>query len=117
MTTATLPETLSDPARAFAAGQHRLIIGGERLDAADGRTFTTVDPSTGRPIAEVPQAGAEDVDRAAKAARAAFEEGPWASISASERTRLMLAFADLVEDHADELAELESLDNGKPVKI
>jgi acyl-CoA reductase-like NAD-dependent aldehyde dehydrogenase len=117
MTTATLPETLSDPAREFAAGDHRLIVGGERPEAADGRTFTTVDPSTGRPIAEVPQAGAEDVDRAVKAARAAFEEGPWSSVPAAERTRLMLAFADLVESHADELAELESLDNGKPVKM
>src|SRR5436190_2718286 len=115
MTTATLPETLSDPARQFAAGQHRLIIGGERLDAADGRAFTTLDPSTGRPIAEVPQAGAEDVDRAVKAARTAFEQGPWSSLPASERTRLMLGFADLVEQNADELAELESLDNGKPV--
>ena len=117
MTTETLPETLSDPARDFAAGPHRLIIGGERPEAADGRAFTTVDPSTGRPIAEVPQAGAEDVDRAVKAARSAFEEGPWSSLPASERTRLMLGFADQVEAHADELAELESLDNGKPVKL
>src|SRR4051794_20144087 len=117
MTAATLPEALSDAAREFAAGPHRLLIGGERPEAADGRTFTTVDPSTGRPIAEVAQAGAEDVDRAVKAARAAFEDGPWHSIPASERTRLMLVFADLVEQHADELAELESLDNGKPVKL
>jgi acyl-CoA reductase-like NAD-dependent aldehyde dehydrogenase len=117
MTTATLPEALSDAAREFAAGPHRLLIGGERPEAADGRTFTTVDPSTGRPIAEVSQAGAEDVDRAVKAARAAFEDGPWHAIPASERTRLMLVFADLVEQHADELAELESLDNGKPVKL
>src|ERR1700704_118829 len=100
MTTATLPESLSDAARDFAAGPHRLIIGGERPEAADGRTFTTVDPSTGRPIAEVPQASAEDVDRAVKAARSAFEEGPWSSLPASERTRLMLSFADLVEQHA-----------------
>src|SRR3954470_18429393 len=115
MTTATLPETLSDPAREFAAGQHRLIIGGERLGGAAGRPFPTVDPSTGRPIAEVPQAGAEDVDRAAKAARAAFEEGPWTKLPPAERTPLILASADQVESHADELAELESLDNGKPV--
>src|SRR3954447_16674854 len=101
MTTATLPETLSDTAREFAAGQHRLIIGGERAEAADGRTFTTVDPSTGRPIGDVPQAGAEDVGRAVKAARAAFEDGPWARLPAAERTRLMLGFADLVETHAD----------------
>jgi acyl-CoA reductase-like NAD-dependent aldehyde dehydrogenase len=117
MTTATLPESLSDASREFAAGPHKLLIGADRLDAADGRSFTTVDPSTGRPIAEVAQAGAEDVDRAVKAARAAFEEGPWATLPASERTRLMLRLADLVEDTADVLAELESLDNGKPVKL
>ncbi len=117
MTTATLPEALSEAAREFAAGPHKLLIGAERVDAADGRTFTTVDPSTERPIAEVAQAGAEDVDRAVKAARAAFEDGPWSKAPASERTRLMLRFADLVEENADVLAELESLDNGKPVKM
>ena len=117
MTAATLPDTLSDVARAFAAGPHRLLIGGERHDAADGRTFTTVDPSTGLPIADVAQAGAEDVDKAVGAARSAFEEGPWATLAPADRTRMMLRLADLVEEHAAELAELESLDNGKPVKM
>jgi aldehyde dehydrogenase (NAD+) len=117
MTTATLPEQLSDSARSFAAGPHRLIVGGERVDAADGRTFDTIDPSTGRPIAAVAQAGAEDVDRAVRAARNAFEEGSWRQGPPSQRTRLMLSLADLVEQHADELAQLESLDNGKPVGL
>jgi acyl-CoA reductase-like NAD-dependent aldehyde dehydrogenase len=118
MTTASaLPDALSDVARAFAAGPHRLVIGGERLDAADGRTFETLDPATGRPIAEVPQAGAADVDRAMSAAREAFEDGRWSGIAAAKRTRAMLALAEALEDHADELAELESLDNGKPVKL
>jgi acyl-CoA reductase-like NAD-dependent aldehyde dehydrogenase len=118
MTTASaLPEVLSDAARAFAAGPHRLVIGGERAAAADGRSFETLDPATGRPIAEVPQAGAEDVDRAVRAARAAFDDGRWNGIAAAQRTRAMLALADAVEAHADELAELESLDNGKPVKL
>ena len=116
MTTATLPEALSEPARAFAAGPHRLIVGGERPEAADGRTFQTVDPSTGRPIGEVPQAGAADVDRAVGAARAALE-GAWGPVSAAQRSLLMLGLADALESHADELAELESLDNGKPVKL
>ena len=66
-TAATLPDALSDSARTFAAGPHRLVIGGERPDAADGRTFETFDPATGQPIAEVPYAGAEDVDRAVRA--------------------------------------------------
>src|SRR5215213_1276873 len=118
MTTASaLPDALSDVARSFAAGPHRLLIGGERLEAADGRTFPTLDPATGRPIADVPQAGPEDVDRAVAAARAAFDDGRWSGIAAAKRTRAMLALADRVEAHADELAELESLDNGKPVKL
>src|SRR5918997_3267117 len=114
---ATLPDALSDAARSFASGPHRFVIGGERPEAADGRTFETVDPATGRPITEVPYAGTEDVDRAVRAAREAFEDGRWSKLAASERTRLILAFADAVDEHADELAELESLDNGKPVKM
>ena len=117
MSTATLPDVLSEAARSFAAGPHRLLVGGERLDAAGGRTFETVDPSTGRTIAEVAHAGAEDVDRAVRAAREAFEDGRWTGIAAAARTRAMLALADALETNADELAQLESLDNGKPVKL
>src|SRR5438552_8949032 len=116
MTTTALPESLSDAAREFAVGPHRLLIGGERPEAADGRMFETIDPSTGQPIADVAHAGAEDVDRAVRAARAAFE-GKWSKLPAAGRTQLMLGLADLVEQHADELAELESLDNGKRVGI
>ena len=116
-TAAALPEALSEPARSFAAGPHRLLIGGERLDAADGRTFDTVDPSTGRVIASVAYAGAEDVDRAVRAAREAFEDGRWSGIAAARRTSAMLALADAIDANADELAQLESLDNGKPVKL
>jgi acyl-CoA reductase-like NAD-dependent aldehyde dehydrogenase len=116
-TSSVLPDVLSDAARAFAAGPHRLLIGAERPEAADGRTFETLDPATGRVIAEVAQAGAEDVDRAVRAAREAFEDGRWSGIAAAERTRAMLALADAIEAHTDELAELESLDNGKPLKL
>src|SRR4051812_22453881 len=114
MTTAALPEALSDAAREFAAGPHRLLIGGDRPEAAGGATFDTVDPSTGQVIAEVAEAGPDDIDRAVKAARAAFE-GKWAKLPAAGRTQLMLKLADLVEQRSQELAELESLDNGKPV--
>jgi acyl-CoA reductase-like NAD-dependent aldehyde dehydrogenase len=116
-TAATLPEALSEPARAFAAGPHRLLIGGERPEAADGRSFETVDPSTGQTIASVAHAGAEDVDRAVRAAREAFEDGRWAGVVAAKRASAMLALADVIDQNADELAELESLDNGKPVKL
>ena len=84
---AALPDALSDAARSFAAGPHRLVIGAERSEAADGRTFETFDPATGRVITEVPYAGIDDVDRAVGAAREAFEEGRWSDIAAAERTR------------------------------
>src|SRR5690349_6287613 len=114
--TATLPDALSDAARAFAAGPHRLLIGGERPEAAGGATFATVDPSTGRPIADVALGGAEDVDRAVRAGRAALE-GKWGSLTPAKRAGLIDALADLVAAHADELAQLESLDTGKPVAL
>ncbi len=110
-------DALSDAARSFvSAAPHRLLIGADWSEAADGRTFETIDPSSGEPICAVAQAGAEDVDRAVRAARAALE-GPWGTMPAAERSRLMHRLADGVEAHADELAELEALDNGKPRKI
>ena len=113
MTTAAAP--LSDPARSFVeAGPHKLLIGGERPEAADGRTFETVDPATGKAICAVAHGGAEDVDRAVKAARAALE-GPWAKLAPAARGLLIGRLAEAIEANSDELAELESLDNGKPL--
>ena len=117
MSTTTLPDQLSDAAREFAVREHELLIDGERVPAADGRTFETVDPATGRPITSVLQGGAQDVDRAVKAARKALEEGPWAATPAAERARLINQLAAKIEEHGDELAQLESLDNGKPVTL
>jgi acyl-CoA reductase-like NAD-dependent aldehyde dehydrogenase len=109
--------TLSDAARSFVqSGPHKLLIGADWVEAADGRTFETIDPSTGEAICEVAQAGAEDVERAAQAARAALD-GPWAKMPAAGRSQLINKLADLIEQNAAELAELESLDNGKPVKM
>src|SRR5947209_6881043 len=116
MSTTTLPDQLSEAARQFAGTEHQLLIGGERVPAAEGRTFQTLDPATGKPIADVAHAGPEDVDRAVQAARHALEEG-WSQAPAAERARCLNRLADAVEAHADELAELESLDNGKPVKL
>ena len=112
-----LPDVLGDGAREFVTKPHRLLIGSERLEAADGRTFATLDPSSGREIARVPHAGDADVDRAVAAAREAFERGPWATLAPSERGRLIGALADAIEANQEELAEIESLDNGKPVKL
>ena len=117
MPTAAVPEALSEPARSFvAAGPHKLLVGGEWVEAADGRAFQTVDPATENAICEVAHAGAEDVDRAVRAARTALD-GPWSKMPAAGRARLMMRLADLLEENAAELAELEALDNGKPVKI
>ncbi len=113
----SLPDALGAPAREFIAQSHKLLIGDERLDAADGRTFATLDPATGREIAQVAQGGAEDVSRAVTAAREAFANGPWKSMPAAGRERLMHALAGALEDHAKEFAEIESLDNGKPVGL
>jgi acyl-CoA reductase-like NAD-dependent aldehyde dehydrogenase len=112
-----LPDALSDSARSFIAQSHRLLIGTERLEAADGRTFATFDPATGDEIAQVAQGGAEDVARAVAAAREAFASGPWSSMPAAGRERLMHALADALEAHAEEFAQIESLDNGKPVGL
>src|SRR5271163_2943695 len=87
----TLPDELSAEARAFVSQSHRLLIGSERPQAADGRTFATLDPATGKEIARVAQAGAEDVQLAVSSAREAFANGPWASLPASARERLLMA--------------------------
>ncbi len=120
MSTATLPEALGAAARQFIGepdAAHDLLIGEHRLQAADGATFQTLDPATGAPIATLAHAGQQDVDRAVAVAREAFESGPWASMPAIERGRLIGALADAVQQHDEELAQIESLDNGKPVKL
>jgi acyl-CoA reductase-like NAD-dependent aldehyde dehydrogenase len=118
MSATALPDQLSEAARSFASQPKQLLIGGEKVDAADGATFETLDPATGNVITTVAQAGPADVDRAVAAARAAFAEGSdWRSMTPGDRGRAMIRLATLVEEHADELAELESLDNGKPLKF
>ena len=116
MTVTAPPDSLSDAARRFLAGPHNLLIGGERVPARDGATFESVDPSTGEAIAHVAQAGPDDVDAAVQAAAEAFGQGSkWRKAPASQRGQLLNRLADLIEANGDELAELESLDNGKPV--
>jgi acyl-CoA reductase-like NAD-dependent aldehyde dehydrogenase len=95
----------------------RLLIGGEWRDAAGGKTFETINPATGEVLTTAAEASADDVDAAVEAARKAFEDagGPWRKMTASERGRLLWRIADLVEQNIDELAQLETLDNGKPI--
>jgi phenylacetaldehyde dehydrogenase len=99
----------------FLDRKHGLLIGGQWVDAKSGKTFDTYDPGTGRIIAQVAEGDAADIDAAVLAAREAFESGPWSRMSGSDRAKLMWKLAELVEQHRDELAELESLNNGKPI--
>ena len=100
-----------------AVSATKLLINNQWLDSASGKSFPTINPATGEVICQVAEADAADVDRAVRAARYAFEHGSWRKTSASERGRLLNRLADLIERHADELARLESLDNGKPYAV
>src|SRR5262245_220727 len=93
----------------------QMLIGGKWVNSASGKTFETLNPSTGEVICKVAEGDKADIDLAVKAARKAFESGPWARMNPSERGGLLLKLADAVEKHRDELAALESLDNGKPI--
>src|SRR5262252_1550877 len=96
----------------------KLLINNKWADAASGKTFPTINPATGETIAQVAEADAADVDKAVAAARAAFDNGPWRKkLTASQRGNLMYKLADLIEKNADELAQLEALDNGKPYHV
>jgi acyl-CoA reductase-like NAD-dependent aldehyde dehydrogenase len=113
----SLPDGLGAAAREFLSHDQRLLIGSERTDAEDGRTFATLDPATGREVAHVALGGGADVDRAVAAARSAFEDGPWAATPPAAREQLMMALAGAIEARAEEFAQIESLDNGKPVGL
>ncbi|QNI34484.1 aldehyde dehydrogenase family protein [Alloacidobacterium dinghuense] len=94
-----------------------LLINNRWIASESGETFATINPSTGEEICRVAAAHELDVDKAVQAARNAFERGPWRKMHASERGKLLYRLADLIEGHADELAQLEALDNGKPVSV
>ncbi|MDW5598792.1 aldehyde dehydrogenase family protein [Conexibacter stalactiti] len=114
----TVPQSPSNAAaRSRLERPWQLLIGGRFVDAADGATLVSEDPATGAPLATVAAAGAADVDRAVSAARAAFEGAAWADLTPSARGQVVWRIGELIERHADELAELESLDNGKALPI
>ncbi|MGH9650090.1 MAG: aldehyde dehydrogenase family protein, partial [Terriglobales bacterium] len=101
----------------FLAQPHRLLIGGRWVEAASGKTFPAFNPAMGDILAQVAEGDREDIDRAVRAARRAFERGPWRTMTPSERGKLIWKLADLIEAYAEEFAQLESLDNGKPVSV
>ena len=102
---------------AFLSTPRKMLINGKWVSAKSGKTFPTYDPSTGEVLAKVAEGDKTDIDEAVKAARAAFERGPWRKMTASERGKLMWKLADLLEKNTEEFAQLESLDNGKPVGV
>jgi len=109
---------VDDRVQSFLSSPGKLLIDGEWVPAASGKTFETINPATEERLAEVAHGEAEDIDRAVRAARRAFDyEGPWRRMSPSARGKLIWRIGDLIEEHADVLARLESLDNGKPVGV
>src|SRR5215475_12216649 len=101
----------------FTAAPRKLFIDGQWTDAASGTTFEAPNPATGETLANVAEGDAEDINRAVSAARKAFDSGPWSRMTPSERGRLIWKVGDLILEHAEELAQLESLDNGKPYAV
>src|SRR5438132_766480 len=95
--------------------QTKMLIDGKWVDSTSGRTFESINPATGEVIAHVAEGEKADIDKAVKAARKAFDKGPWKKMNARERGRCMYKLADLIEQNKDELARLETLDNGKPL--
>lgn len=108
---------LKPKVKAFLEGNIDLFINGKTIPSVSGKKFETYNPATEEVLALVSEAQEEDVDLAVKAARQAFEHGPWPDLSAAERARLIYKLADLIEENREELAQLEALDNGKPYQI
>jgi phenylacetaldehyde dehydrogenase len=112
------PTQLDPKLSAFVESTPRkLLINGRWVDSASGKTFPTYNPATGEVLTQVAEGDREDIDEAVRSARAAFEAGPWSRLTASRRGRLIWKLADLLEEHLEEFALLESLDNGKPLGV
>jgi phenylacetaldehyde dehydrogenase len=109
--------TVDQNVEQFTGSPRQLFINGQWADAASGKTFETPNPATGATLARVAEGDAEDVDRAVRAARKAFDDGPWGRMTPSERGRIIWRIGDLILENAEELAQLESLDNGKPYAV
>src|ERR1700732_1614423 len=108
---------MDDKVTSYISKNRKMLINGQWVEAAWGKPFPTYNPATGEVLARVAEGDREDIDRAVKAARAAFETGPWSKISTAARGKMIWKLADLIEKHLEEFAQLESLDNGKPLSI
>lgn len=111
------PKPSPSPRSAISTKPRRMLINGEWVASASGQTFPTYNPATGEVLCKIPSGHAEDIDRAVKSARRAFESGPWRRFTPSERGKLLWRLADLLESHIEEFARIEALDNGKPISV
>src|ERR1700675_3272255 len=101
----------------FIDKPRKMLINGQWVNSISGKTFPTYNPSTGEVLAQVAEGDRADIEQAVKAARKAFDGGKWPDMSASKRGRLLWKLADLIEAHLEEFAQLETLDNGKPLTV
>src|SRR5215469_3434594 len=115
MATAAPAVQLDEKVKGFVAETRKMLINGKWVESASGKTFPTYNPATGDVLAKVTEGDKEDINRAVDSARHAFDKGPWTKLTASERGRMIWKLADLLEKHAEEFAQLETLDNGKPL--
>ena len=117
MSLATPELHIDDRVKGFVANPRKLLIDGQWIEAASGKTFPTFNPATGEVLGYVADGEKEDIDRAVRAARKAFDQGSWRKMTTSNRGKLIWKLADLIEAHLEEFAELETLDNGKPITV
>lgn len=117
MSVATADIQIDDQVKQFTSKPRKMLINGQWVESASGKTFPTFNPATGEILAHVAEGDQADIERAVKAARNAFETGPWRKMTTSERGRLIWKLADLIEAHVEEFAQLETLDNGKPIGV
>jgi len=115
MASATQAIPVDENVSRYVAKPRQMLINGKWVNAASGKTFPTYNPATGEVLAQVAEGDKEDIERAVAAARAAFDKGPWRKLAPSERARLMWKLADLLEKHLEEFAQLECLNQGKPL--
>jgi acyl-CoA reductase-like NAD-dependent aldehyde dehydrogenase len=111
-----LVELLPEVTKFIEAGP-KMTIGGKQLDAASGRVFEAIDPSTGQAVAEVPRGESPDVDAAVNAAREAFEDRRWSGLRPGKRAEILFKLGELIKRHVPELSQLEALDSGKPIAL
>ncbi len=117
MATAVSPTGIDSRVAEFLEKPRKMLIDGKWVDAISGKTFPTFNPATGEVLANVAEGDKADIDAAVKAARRAFDSGPWSRMTAAERGKLVWKLADLLEQHIEEFATLETLDNGKPLTV